>query len=75
MVLSGFRRALNAVTDIVPRHSSMVMVEDERDEFETGETMLDPALQHIAQAVRTRASRQTADDGGEASIASYMRTC
>jgi hypothetical protein len=40
----------------------MVELEDEEEEID-GETILDPALQHIAEAVRDRASKQKADDG------------
>ena len=58
----GFRQALNSGINIVPLRSSVVEVEDEADEFDVGDTMLDPALQHIAQAVRDRASKQKIDD-------------
>lgn len=58
-----FRQALNSEPANVRLRSSVVEVEDEGDDFDVGETMLDPALQHIAQAVRNRASKQKAEDG------------
>jgi hypothetical protein len=61
--MGGLRHALNSQQENIPLRSSVVEVEDEGDDFDVGDTMLDPALQHIAQAVRDRASRQKMDNG------------